>query len=281
MKTHFRNTIVAALVLMLVCGSAMAWTVNEHYTNNTGQTAYDCTKILVGHYTITDAMLNQPFANFTQMFWGPFTILHWDNGTVPPGAQGHMCFTTSSGTVGPYAALWTDAGANFIGIAGPVMTPNIGIDAGGNMVFKVGNNWHTWTGTAYPPSGNDSLGAPVGDVTIISAGYATDTVEHPLEELDSLNLEGLAWTDLPELVGVVGAGAEVQTEVAGDLQDGEVVLFMFAMEGPGGEQGYDVVQVPLNPTVPSLTHWGVILLLVLLVASAAYVLYRRRTAMVS
>ena len=60
------KSILAGIALLAFIGSspAFAWQVNEHYHNQTGQDAYDLTKILLGTVNFTDTMMNLPFNDF-------------------------------------------------------------------------------------------------------------------------------------------------------------------------------------------------------------------------
>jgi len=270
-------------VLLIACSPAFAWQVNEHYTNNTGQTAHDLTKILMGDIYCTDTMLNQPFADFTRLGFGAFTFFHWYTGTVAPGEQGHACFSTSSPVVPPCAAYWTDAAGNFIGPAGPVMVPSVGFNPNtGEALFKIGNEWQQWTGTGYPPQPGDGLGPYVGDVLVSSAYYALDSVQHPIEDLDSATLANLGWQPLGELEGRnIPGGDAVEQPVQFnpvDITPKTQVLFMFFVEG-GGQEAYNVIQrSAYRERVPSMTNYGLGVIVLLLILSTIFVYYRRRKA---
>jgi len=282
MKTNKVHITLAVLALFLLIGASQsyAWQVNQHYTNNTGQTAYDLTKILGGHVTCTDTMLNLPFTQFETAYRGPFTFFHWSGGSVPPGQQGHACFSTNTPTVPPFVALWTDAGGNFIGVAGPVAYPRLEYFGGPPSVVKIqiGNEWHSWTGSKYPPQTGDTLGAYVGTFTIGDAKIAIDTVTRSLEELDSTLLmePGLTWIDVPALEGAVAPGdIDSVSMPIGRRGPGTNVYLFFTMTG-GGKQSYDVIIYNIPDPVPALTNWGLIILISLLLLSAVYILFRRR-----
>ncbi|MCP4566047.1 MAG: hypothetical protein GY841_00545 [FCB group bacterium] len=235
---------VGVVLLIIFAGTqAMAWQVNEHYKNNTGQNAYDLTKILLGNVTATNAILNQPFTDFEQIQFDTFSVFHWYNGAVAPGDYGHACFSTNSQVVSPYVALWTDASGYFIGIAGPVATPGMSYDdVDGTMRFQIGNEWHHWNGTSYPPSPGDAIGEYVGPITILDAKYAIDDQNRDLIELDSTLLTdpGLAWEPLPELIVTIEPGGVAVADVVMDFSPGINVNFFFAMEG-AGDKAYNVV----------------------------------------
>jgi hypothetical protein len=284
------KSIISVLLLLIIVGVSpvLAWQVNEHYTNNTGQNAYDLTKFIFGpNLSFTDVMLNQPYPDFEQTNYGSFTIGHWydntDNAFVAPGDQGHACFGTNAPTAPPYIAYWTDIDGNFIGIAGPVMTYHIGYDAGsGQVLIKIGNEWHYWTGTGYPPQPGDELGTYVGEVTVPEVKYAIDSAGLPwvLEDLDSTILTdpNLFFADIPGLTGTYAGGDELMQwlDPGIPLEYGQKIVLFFTAEGPGGENAYDVIVWEYKPQVPSLTNWGIIILITLLVLSTIYVVYRRR-----
>jgi hypothetical protein len=272
-----------AASIMLISGApAYAWQVNQHYKNLSGQTAYDMTKILVGQHTFTEAMLGQPFNNFAQLQWGGFTFGHWYNGSVAPGDYGHACFSTSSNPAPAFVALWTDINGNFIGPAGPVMGVGVAFDtAQGLAAFEIDNEWHFWTGTKYPPSGSDGLSAYVGPVTISNAAYAVNDTLLPIEKLDSTLFPTLTWHPLTDLVRTMDGGTQAtQTVYLGKQPTTKAVLLRFSADG-AGKHSYYVVQERCTkrpPPIPSLTNWGMAILIVLLIISAIMVFYRKKRA---
>ncbi len=268
-------------VLVLLAGSsAFAWQVNQHYTNNTGQTAYDLTKILLGNITCTDTMLNQPFADFTRTGFRVYSVFHWYNGTVAPGEKAHCCFSTNAPVAPPYVALWTDASGSFIGLAGPVAIPYISYNQVTNEIqFQLENQWHQWTGSGYPPETGNGLGDYVGPITMIDVQYAIDVTDRELEELDSTMLEAgeLTWLPIPDLTGPLNGGEIISALVGSEpIELGTNIVLYYQMEGPGGEQAYDVVSYKYGTKVPSLTGWGIIILVSLLILSTLIIVMRRR-----
>ncbi|MEW5922798.1 MAG: hypothetical protein AB1746_02295 [Candidatus Zixiibacteriota bacterium] len=277
--TWMLPAVVALVCLLYVPGAA--WQVNEHYTNNTGQTAYDLTKILLGNVICTDTMMNQPFASFTHMPFGSFTFFHWYDGTVAPGQQGHACFSTNAPLIPPFAAFWTDQDGHFIGLAGPVVMPSIDYNSQtGEITFKIGNEWKNWTGAGFPPQTGDAPGGNVGDVTIIDAFYTLEPNGYDLEQLDSASLGGLNWFQIPGLVDLVvdtmDEAVAVVTPDPAYIAENSQILFMFYVEG-GGQQAYNVVQRTIyHQKVPSLTSWGLAVIILLLIISTIVVIYNRR-----
>jgi hypothetical protein len=272
--------IIAAAVIMLLGVSAFGWQVNQHYVNNTGQTAYDLTKILLGQHTFTEVMLNQPFTNFEDTVWGGFTLGHWYNGTVAPGQYGHACFSTNSNPAPAFAALWTDANDSIIGYAGPVA--KVGIEwheATGTLKFLIDNEWRQWTGSKYPPVTGDTLGPLISQVTISGAAYAMIEDSLPLAQLDSAGFFANPTTDIPEMDVLLTKGTEVThaVDIGKWPEYYKTVLFYFRLDGDG-KHSYYVVQRRLDKPVatPSLTNLGLAILVALLIITAIYVVYQRR-----
>jgi len=276
---RFVVTILAVLVIMTA--PALAWQVNQHYHNNTGQDAHNITKIILGQVNCTDTMMNQPFDAFDQMWMGPFTFFHWYDTTgdvVPHCSYAHCCFSTSAPTVPPFVAFWTDADGNIIDIAGPVARPGIEYDPiTGTVVFRIGNDWHEWTGAGWPPQEGDTLGNPVGPIDILDAKYQWVDEPLELEDLDSSLLGVGQWNDLAELIGPVASGAErIQVIEPDRVAAKKYIVMFFSMIGDGKE-GYDVVvKEALEPKVPSMTNYGLIALLALIILTTVVVVWRRR-----
>ncbi len=284
----YKIALLTILFLLLVASSASAWQVNQHYKNNTGQNAYDLTKFIFGpDIVFTDMMVNQPFPDTTQVPFGSFTVGHWydlaDVAFVAPGDYGHACFATNAKTAPPYCAYWTDASGNFIGRAGPVMDAHIRY-VFKKLYFKLSNLWRRWTGAGYPPLAGDNIAEPIGEIDVLDAMYAVDSVGRvfDLEDLDNTLLGQYTFNDLPGLEGVVDTLLDV-TAIVEDiaLQDGYTVLLYFSMIGPAGEEAYDVIAWEVEQErVPATTNWGLAILLILLIGTSIY-LYKRRSRLVT
>jgi len=268
-------------MVMGMSALALAWQVNQHYYNNTGQTAHDLTKIIPGNYNITEAMLNQPFANYEVVHINGYTIIHWYNGQVAPGERGHACFSTDALHRPPViVSLWTDVNGNFIGIAGPVVGTYPWLDvADGHIKLEIGNDMAAWNGTSYPIQVGDGPGAPRGPINLSQVYYAFSEIGRPLEDLDSTLFDSpdLAWHQLND----VGLAYQDSVQIDIGRPRGAYVLFRFDLDGADG-QSYYVIQRYLGKgwKVPSLTEWGLFILVLLLIASGIVVIRNRRRGFV-
>lgn len=276
MTRCMKSTILVAMTAcVFAMGStyALAWDVQQHYTNTTGQTAYDLTKILWGNWTVNEA-IHIPFPSHTVTYHNGFTIIHWYGATVPAGSGAYACFNGGSAT--PEArvlcAYWTDAAGNFIGGAMPVL--GVGIYAvGGNAIAEVRHNWASWTGTGYPPQPGDGLGTPLGGITVSNVSYAICNVARPLEELNDGLLADPTLTWVP-LGGFSLSYGEMTPLDLGPIAAPEVVLLRFEAVG-GGQTTTEIIQFRA-PSVPTVSEWGLIILTLLLLTAGTILVARRR-----
>ncbi len=281
MKTTIkRSTYIVVLTLCIVVlwsVSSFAWSNNQHYTNNTGQPAYDLTKILRGVYVLTDTMLNRPFADCAVGYFPPYTIAHWYNGVVQPGEKGHACFTVAGGSSADIiVALWTDSLGQFIGVAGPSPSSRVW-KQGVNTYFFLKNLWSTWTGTGWPPLPGDTTGSPFGPFDVTGVQYAITDHLRPLEALNDslLGVPSLTWIPLSD---VTLDFDEERLYNLGNLGDDFVILVRFEAEAMG-MQTQEMIQYPIGPTIPTLPEWGLIILTMLLLATAVWLMRKRRVNM--
>ena len=281
MKKSFTWLLVVAFVLgMTLFWSqlAYAWTVNQHYQNKTGQTAYDLTKILMGNYVLTDTMLHLPFDSCTIIPLGPFAIVRWHGGQVAPNGWGHACFTTAQ-NIKPLVVipLWTDANGLIIGTAGPAVGAFIDVIKETNRVrVRLNHYWRHWTGTGFPPELTDSAGAFYGRIIGTEVHYAVIDEELPLEELnDSLwgPYSSIVWNPLDTFYV---DSLEEKSYDLGIGDNGDVYLFRFNARGDGLDM-YEVIQHKIVRP-PTLTQWGLIVFAGLFILTLIYVLKKRKGA---
>ncbi len=287
MRLH-KLTLLVILTLLLTASSASAWQVNEYYKNNTGQDAYDLTKFIEGPSVITEAMRNRPFPDFQQVPLGGVTLGHWYDITgqtvVEPGQTATACFSTNMAQKPEvYAAYWTRADGSFIGPAGPAMAFDIALQ-GNHVALNLNNQWQYWSGVGYPPEPGDGLDGYIGSVNVIDVKFAVDSFNtiFQLEDLDSTLLLLYEFTDIPELEGILDT-TEIRTHVDTTIhvKGGYTVLYYFSMQGPFGEEAYNMIAWEVViPFVPATTNWGLAVLLILLIGTSIY-LYVRRSRLVT
>lgn len=218
------------------------WTVQEHPYNNTGEPAHDLTKILLGHWEITDA-IEREFKQHEVLYFGAYTLIHWFDGNIPDGSRAAACFNTFSGQ-GPseITLLWTDANGNFIGDANVVISVDAARGPSGNLLVEVGNYWSEWNGLGYPPQEGDGLGGPRGPVTGTEVYYAITDVERSMEELneDRIADPNITWVGLNNFG--LGYGATTFYNL-GQREPDDIVIFRVRVQPTGvGDSTLEMVQ---------------------------------------
>lgn len=184
-------------------GGGGSWDCQEHFVNRTGQTVYDLTKVLLGHWIITNA-IHSPFPHHVAFQLGGFTIIHWWGAAIPPGGQAAACFNTLGGQTPPArVAFWTNSCGRIVGLAGAVfhVTPRINA---GNLEVAVAHTWRNWTaGTsdiAYFPTEDVGTGTPPETtISIDNFYYALVDTAYDLNDLDPnfvINHPEITWTPI-------------------------------------------------------------------------------------
>jgi hypothetical protein len=232
---------VALCVLLAFVSPAQAWDVQEKCTNNTGQLAYDLTKIVIGEGAVTGAIRNQlGTPTITTHSWGSGTvsIIHWGPGgppvsSTPPNNWVWGCFN-SSGRARTIAALWTDCYGRFIGFAAVEVTVYAEWGDDGTLVIIIEHSWYEWTGTQFPPEEGDQIGDPMGPITITDLSYAIAGHMRPLDELndDLLNDPSIEWFPLATDV-TLGSAGEAISYTVDQIGVDDVVLLRYVASGEG------------------------------------------------
>ncbi len=283
MKKRLFVAVACALCLLVGwSGIALAWDKQERYRNYGPVPAYDLTKILWGNYNITNA-IHSPFQNHVVLHFGPFTIIHWYNPTVPvpPGGYAWACFNRAGNQrIRILGAWWTDQNGNFIRRAGPNLSQSPRRNAG-RVLFDLQNEATGWTGTAYPPEATDGPGAPIGTFTVTNAYYAnTQGTVYTLDQLnESLYTDpSITWHALPSSFDLAYNQAttwDLGPDAA--FAPGDNVLVRFTLSD-GTELADDIAQFQNTDlvSVPGLPWWGAILLALILVTIGFAALRRGR-----
>ena len=269
------------ILIGVIFGSMVAvyaYDAQQYYTNTYPDTAFDLTKILRGNWTISGA-IHDKFKNHTVTNLGNLTIIHWDNGFVPPGQGTWACFNTATGDSAPViAALWTDAEGNYIGPAGPVGSSSGSRDTSGNVIIDVSHNWVQWNDTAYPVE-EDSSGPPYGPIIGTDVYYAFTADQLPMASLNETLWDIGSDINWVPLGGFTLNYGEAQSYNLQQPKGTAVALLRFSVSG-GGQSATEIVQYRFSTkTIPSLTGYGLLVLVLLLLLSAIIVIrQRRRTA---
>lgn len=226
----------------------LGWDVQEHFTNHTGQIAYDLTKILPGSWLITEA-IHDKFQSHTVLNFGAYTIIHWFNGQVASGAQTAACFNVMGPFNPPVAAVfWTNQYGQIIGQAGAPVYISGRLNLAGNLIVDVNNSWREWTGTMYPPEAGDGIGNPVGPIDA-QVYYAVAADRYELEEMDPCFVAQTDWTEVDPALTL--AEEETRTYDLGQFNLEDVIVLRVDTLGndlPGREMAQiriaDLIEEP-------------------------------------
>lgn len=285
--------VTVTLFTLLASGNpALAtWDVQEKCFNNTGQDAYDLTKIVVMPEggAVTSAISNQlGDPNITTypptVKPGSVSFIHWEvkyppdvpvPGTpVPPDGWVWACFNVS-GQPKPANAFWTDQNGNIIGMAAVEVTASGERDEQGNVWVRVGHSWIEWTGRRWPPSTGDALGAPLGPITGTDVYYAITNVRRSLEELNEARYDDpdIKWERLADFR--LTSGGDPASYNLGRLSNRDFVLLRFVATAER-IRTETIHQFQPPSEIPTVSQWGLIIMAVLLVSAGAIVIRRRQ-----
>lgn len=185
------------------------WDCQEHFWNWTGQPAYDLTKILLGHWVVTNAIRNAPFAHWVSFQVGGFTVIHWWGGVVMPGQSGAACFNTLGGQAPPArVAFWTDRCGRFIGLAGAVFHLNPRLNLSNNhLELAVAHTWRNWVvdtndidDIQFMPTETTGVGGPpLSTIDVNTFRYAIVPVPYDINQMDPnlFFLPDPCWIEIP------------------------------------------------------------------------------------
>lgn len=266
-------------VVMVYNTTALGLYVQEKCYNNTGQAAYELTKIVVGEGIVTRAIDNQlgspSITPHTPVGGGaPVSIIHWGPGgtPVPNGDWVWGCFS-ASGSPQLGSASWEDSDGNFIGRAAVEVTVNAS-EVGDDIRVGVEHTWREWTGTGYPPEPEDDFGDPLGPITGTDVYYAITDHRRTLEDLneDLYNDPEITWVALPDFL--LSNAGDTDSYNLGELEPSDIVLLRFVASGEGISTP-TIHQLQPNAPIPTLSQWGLIVMAGLLLTVGAIVIRRR------
>ncbi len=282
-----KKFIIAIIALVFVCGALSApasacCTVNkEVHQGVTGIEVWDFKVILAGAETIIwhfDGYLDEWHFNSYRdtIYYDPFfgqtvTMLKWwnpqynddpDTLPIPYCDTVHIGYQVANPPANVLGAFWTDANQNPIIPQGYVRQPT---------------HWVTpWPGPIFLRFYNDLYNAV--DIYIDNIYYQIFSTGIPNDDLNDRN-PLLDPTNMIPISGsyTITSGDSVSFEIPG-VQENEWVVYRFDAEGEINfvEFGQHQVEVASIPTLP---EWGLIILTMLLLATAVWLMRKRKVRM--
>lgn len=246
------------------------WVIQQMYHNDTGETAYDLTKILSGHVNVVGAIHHKFKKHKVDHVFG-LTVIHWYDGTVEPCEWTWACFWGTGPKPTVLAAFWTREDGSIIGRAGPAISSGVGVREGGTFV-DVGHDWCEWSGTGYPIEEGDGCTDGLGEVDLTDVHYAITDVWRTMEELneDLFTDRDIDWIALES--GPINYEGTVSYEIP-QLAPEDVLLFRFEATEEV-QTSREILQYGKPRAIPAVSEWGVVVM-VLLVLSAGTIVFRR------
>ncbi|MBU0640461.1 MAG: IPTL-CTERM sorting domain-containing protein [Planctomycetes bacterium] len=277
-----QSRIAVAMAIVMTASSALAYDVNKDLTN-LGPKAYDVAVLLAGSETVTDHYDGYPggpyqgqFDTFTVEDSGGNTLLHWrgfDDGSdnvINTGQTIHIGWSTEDHFSNILDMWWTDSAGNRIA---------------GSVVLNITCNW-TFSAAAQLAQAewcNIHLGGgSPRTITILHPHYAVFPEAIPLEDLNTQNT-ALAAALQPFSVSSfdVAYGDCATQDIPGAVPEGSAVVLRYEVEAGGSQaETLDFVQfIAVQPAVPTVSEWGLIVMALLLLTAGAVIVRRRRRLM--
>jgi hypothetical protein len=287
--------VVVIVATLLISGKpAFAWDVQEKVINNTGQDAYDLTKVVEGPEgdIVTKAIQNQ--LGDPNIVTYPATVMptalsviHWGvefpgdmlvpGPPVPPNGSVWACYN-ASGPTKPATAFWSDQEGNPIeGMAAVEVYVSERRENDGSVWIDVEHSWRDRGGMRWPPTPDDVLGDFLGPITGTDVYYAIANVERSLEQLneDLYNDPDITWNQLDDFQ--LDNGGDRASYNLGDQSSSDFMLLRFVASGEG-IQTETILQFQPSPIIrpPAVSEWGLIVMAMLLMTVGAIVIHKRR-----
>ncbi len=258
--------------------------INKDLTNIGTIDAYDVSIVLKGsHLTSWEHMGG--FKNFfTQPYpfpGGSNTLLKWsyfvdpnnpdqDPDPIRPGDMVHIGWQIiGSDGIGTILDMyWTDEDGERILGSKICQTAAHFVYVGGTPIFSLANDF-------VPDS---DFGDPV-PLTIADLFFQ---IRPEAIDLDSLNLDNAALNAAFESIPgtwTIAPGESISVDIPMDVPADQYILARYTVDCPNGCAGViDFVQLPTTPDdeIPTLTEWGLIIFVMLLMGCMAWVFVRRR-----
>ncbi len=261
---------IILLALLFICfifsisAFADSWQ-NERIRNRTGGTANDLEKWLQGDVLISQ-WLSTHFSSFSYLYNAPgnYTKLTWSNGTVPNGTWCGACVKTNQRRIRhKYLPRWSYAKSD--SVAGPALSHEFfeyDPPSKGMVSLSVSNNAED--------------GGPM-TIQIIQTTVVDDII--PMQKLvydslGSVNWER-TWTNVAlPLQGLFNCDMY-------NISAGKAVIYrakVYLNSDPSNVVEYVGQFQAAESAIPTLTQWGLIILVALLVTSAVFIMLKKRKA---
>jgi hypothetical protein len=242
---------------------AVSWQ-NERIRNRTGGTANNLEKWLQGEVAISE-WFSTHFTSFSYVYNTPgnYTKLTWTDGTVPNGTWCGACIKTDQKKIKhKYLPRWSYAKTD--SVAGPALSQEFAEQGKGLLGLVISN------------TAEDG-----GTITIdtIQVGIVTNPL--PIYKLFYDSLGSVSWLNTNTNYPLALNGSLI---FAGYYApSGQALIYRAKVHlntAPSNVVEY-AGQYIAEKNIPTLTEWSIIILVVLLMASALFILLKRRNARVT
>ncbi|KPL02689.1 MAG: hypothetical protein AMJ73_08405 [candidate division Zixibacteria bacterium SM1_73] len=267
----WRLAAIALGVLMVWTAPTLAWDCQQEYHNNTGQTATDLRKVLDREVTIT-AAIHDKFAQHEWWHEDGKTIIRWYDGAVEHCEWTWACFDfQGADQVEVEEVYWTQGGSPY---------DDAGSSIGGGASFGTGSSAGYADVTIVARNSLNSQFSDTATIYATNVYWAVVLHRYDLNELNqSLFVDpSITWNPLPDFQL---AYEESENIPLGDVRSNTYILFRFhAEQAEGALPVTEIWQIQVPPQGPTLTQWGLLILVILIVSSGVFIMGRRRKAAV-
>jgi hypothetical protein len=241
---------------------------NEYIHNGTGQTATNLEKWLDGNVLVSDHLGRACFSDFSYGYDAThnWTKCRWYNGSVPDSTHCCACLKTDKDKIKHrYLPRWSFAKSDSI-IAGPALSHQfVEFPKAGKIDVVLANT-----------------AADGGAITISTIKVGVVKPPLRISQLDPDSLASVNWiiTEGPDTIPLDTAAIDppLRFEVPNPPKGSAVVYWasdVYLNSAPSNVVQY-VGQYAEQRQTPTLTQWGVIILVALLIGSTVFIMLRRR-----
>lgn len=247
------------VIAMAASASADTWQ-NEKLTNNTALPATNLEKWLVGDVRVSNwGSFRFNSFDYTYNQTDNETVLKWHNGTVLPGQLTSACVRTDKNEIKhKYKPRWTYDAADSV-VAGPALSHDFVAQGGDIHRLEIGNT--TVDG---------------GPLTIQTIQVGSVSTPVTIGQLFFDSLEFVIWTYTDNNVSLATDDSISFTGLS--LPSGGAIVYRALVYDDADPTNVVEYTGQYTPTrVPSTTPIGLLVLLALVLLSAVYVMYKKRT----